>query len=523
MAVPARPSRLSYDIPYGNYPLTDEVALTWGTGISRSWVPIALWNPSCSWCWRRRAGSPCATSRSPERWPGSPPPPWCHPAAGPPAERAADGPSGAHLAGLCDRPGHGGTAAAGVARAGRAGHGPRRRHEALLRTDGGGGPWRGGLPRPRSPSATSRVARAAFAGAFVVGGIWYLRNTIQPARRCGRLHPGRGATRRRASSLSSTRRSSSVRRPRSTAGSVSTRRASVGPGWCSAGALLAARRRPALAARRMRPGRRGHVDARRAWHLVHRVGHRPRKTRRSSLCGVTSRFRTFATCCPGLARRSSRWGSPRGFAARSAWGRSRCWRRPSHGASCQRAPQDPRGTPPAGTLVLGALAGVGLLRSGRSRGGGGPDAAAGRRVSFPRAATPVLTAVAVGLLLVLVADGFIERHRTRRSPPPTAWRSSAGSSTSQASRTRARSRSRPGASSHSWPAIASSTGSSSSPSGPPARRWRRSHGGGACSSPIRPSSAVTSAWCPTPRRAASPAAGRYSRMPTSTLCTGTPT
>jgi hypothetical protein len=36
---------LSYDIPYGNYPLTDEIAQTWGAAIARSYVPLALWNP----------------------------------------------------------------------------------------------------------------------------------------------------------------------------------------------------------------------------------------------------------------------------------------------------------------------------------------------------------------------------------------------------------------------------------------------------------------------------------------------
>ncbi|MGI8558496.1 MAG: hypothetical protein ACR2ND_09335 [Solirubrobacteraceae bacterium] len=42
---PGSALRLSYDIPYGNYPMTDEVALTWGAGLARSWLPLALWEP----------------------------------------------------------------------------------------------------------------------------------------------------------------------------------------------------------------------------------------------------------------------------------------------------------------------------------------------------------------------------------------------------------------------------------------------------------------------------------------------
>ena len=35
--------RLSYDFPFGDYPVTDEVLMTWGAGIARSWIPIAVW------------------------------------------------------------------------------------------------------------------------------------------------------------------------------------------------------------------------------------------------------------------------------------------------------------------------------------------------------------------------------------------------------------------------------------------------------------------------------------------------
>jgi hypothetical protein len=40
---PGSVAPLSYDFPFGNYPVTDEVLLTWGSGIARSWVPVALW------------------------------------------------------------------------------------------------------------------------------------------------------------------------------------------------------------------------------------------------------------------------------------------------------------------------------------------------------------------------------------------------------------------------------------------------------------------------------------------------
>ena len=43
---PGSQLELSYEIPYGNYPLTDEVGQTWGAAIARSYIPLALWNPA---------------------------------------------------------------------------------------------------------------------------------------------------------------------------------------------------------------------------------------------------------------------------------------------------------------------------------------------------------------------------------------------------------------------------------------------------------------------------------------------
>jgi len=40
---PGTVAALSYDFPFGNYPVTDEVLQTWAAGIARSWVPVAIW------------------------------------------------------------------------------------------------------------------------------------------------------------------------------------------------------------------------------------------------------------------------------------------------------------------------------------------------------------------------------------------------------------------------------------------------------------------------------------------------
>ncbi len=60
---------LSYDLPYGNYPVTDEVALTWMAGIARSFVPLSLWSwamallfAAASWATLRNVGAPRAVA-----------------------------------------------------------------------------------------------------------------------------------------------------------------------------------------------------------------------------------------------------------------------------------------------------------------------------------------------------------------------------------------------------------------------------------------------------------------------------
>lgn len=62
---PGSIQHVGYDFPFGNYPLTDEVALTWAAGISRGFGPLALWNPALllvmaagSWQTLRNLGVP---------------------------------------------------------------------------------------------------------------------------------------------------------------------------------------------------------------------------------------------------------------------------------------------------------------------------------------------------------------------------------------------------------------------------------------------------------------------------------
>jgi hypothetical protein len=61
--------RLSYEVPYGYYPITNEVLLTWVLGISRSFAPLALFSPAIAglillglWSALRRLGTAPATT-----------------------------------------------------------------------------------------------------------------------------------------------------------------------------------------------------------------------------------------------------------------------------------------------------------------------------------------------------------------------------------------------------------------------------------------------------------------------------
>ena len=57
-----------YGLPVGNYPLTNEVLLAWGAGISHGFAPLTLWSPvsillliAAGWCGLRRLGIPAVT------------------------------------------------------------------------------------------------------------------------------------------------------------------------------------------------------------------------------------------------------------------------------------------------------------------------------------------------------------------------------------------------------------------------------------------------------------------------------
>jgi hypothetical protein len=62
---PGSTELITYEFPVGNYPVTNEVLLTWATGLSRSLLPVVLWAPFClslvgvaGWLGLRRLGVP---------------------------------------------------------------------------------------------------------------------------------------------------------------------------------------------------------------------------------------------------------------------------------------------------------------------------------------------------------------------------------------------------------------------------------------------------------------------------------
>jgi hypothetical protein len=62
---------VSYLLPFSNYPVTNEVALTWAAGISHSLVPVLLWTRCCSSSAPWRASSVCERSALLAPWPRS--------------------------------------------------------------------------------------------------------------------------------------------------------------------------------------------------------------------------------------------------------------------------------------------------------------------------------------------------------------------------------------------------------------------------------------------------------------------
>ena len=171
---------LSYDIPYRNYPLTDEVTLTWAAAISRSWVPLAIWSPAMV-AVLAAAGWTTLRNLSVPRW-----------AAGLGVGAVVTAPL---VVRQLNEPQTDLPALAWLACVGALATGAARRPALLapavvaaglaVGTKPSTGPLVVGVLAVGAYSARDRlrplagVLAAALAGAFVVGGIWYLRNLIE--------------------------------------------------------------------------------------------------------------------------------------------------------------------------------------------------------------------------------------------------------------------------------------------------------------------------------------------------------
>jgi hypothetical protein len=171
---------VGYDLPFGNYPLTNEVALTWSAAISRSFVPLSLWSPAtfllfgtASWLTLRNLDVPRIV-------------------AGLGAVAIVTAPLAVHQLSepQTDLP-----ALAWLASTAALCTGARRRPALLVPAVVSAGLTIGTKTTPVVPLAAALAvgvycARAslrplarwlalAVAGAFAVGGIWYARNLVQ--------------------------------------------------------------------------------------------------------------------------------------------------------------------------------------------------------------------------------------------------------------------------------------------------------------------------------------------------------
>jgi 4-amino-4-deoxy-L-arabinose transferase-like glycosyltransferase len=409
---------LSYEIPYGAYPLTDEVAQTWGAAIARSWVPVALWNPlllvllaGATWETLRKVGltawiaslgtavlvtMPMIVRQLNEPQTDLPAMTWLVCAT-------------ALALGAGRRP----ALLAPALVAGGLALGTKTTIAPLLIAALATGAYlaRGRL-RP-----LSRSLAVGLAGAFLVGGVWYARNLVEHGSPLWPFVQGPwGDPRPRLFTMVET---TFLERPVATLnGRVADYASVLGGGWIVlAGALLTFI--VAAAATRIAPDRRRPAHAAAtiallavvAWSLAWGTG-LPRANLPGAAGWPISTIRYLlpaigaailavglATRLPGIAA----WVARAVLVVALGWN------------LVADARLGAPFTPPVGTLVIGVA--VGVLTLGLALGATRRPVGSLRRL--PLGAVWIVVAIAAGALMTPAANGFIERHvRVSQSTAP---------------------------------------------------------------------------------------------------------